>query len=84
MYPASGHRHRDSGVFNNTGSVGDYWSCVASGVNGYNLYFYSAFVNPSSNPSRAFGFPVRCVQYLLLLSKRIFRHTFDRSCINYD
>ena len=63
FYPASGFLNSGSGAFTLVGSSGYCWSCSpGSATYGYNLYFYSGNVNPSSNVSRAYGFPVRCVQ----------------------
>jgi hypothetical protein len=66
-YPASGWRMHTSGVFSNTGSAVDYWGCAISGANVQYLYFSSAAVSPVTTSYRACGFPVRCVQHLLLL-----------------
>jgi hypothetical protein len=62
--PASGYRHQTSGAFYATGSGGDYWSTAVTGVNAYYLGFYDSPAYPSNSNARAFGFPVRCVQYL--------------------
>jgi hypothetical protein len=67
FYPASGRREPTSGAFGTTGTDGRAWSSAFSGANGYYLLFYSTDVRPSYGSSRAFGFPVRCVQNLLLL-----------------
>ena len=61
FFPASGYR-RGTGL-NFRGSDGDYWSAsLYSQTNGYNLYFSSGGVGPSSNNSRFYGFSVRAVQ----------------------
>jgi hypothetical protein len=64
FYPALGYRLNTSGEFLNSGSYGRAWSCAVTGANGYFLLFNSTNVNPTSNNNRAYGFPVRCVQYL--------------------
>ena len=69
FYPASGLRGHTSGEFCATGSNGYAWSCAASGVNAFNLGFNSTVVYPMHSHGRAYGFPVRCVQNLLLLKK---------------
>jgi len=62
-FPAAGYRNSNTGSMYNVGSYGSYWSSSPdNGNNGYNLYFSSGFVNPSSNYNRANGFSVRCVQ----------------------
>jgi hypothetical protein len=68
-YPATGYRRADSGAFSSTGSNGICWSTAVIGTNGYYLDFYSTNVRPTYNSSRAYGFPVRCVQNLLVLFK---------------
>ncbi|MDR3117950.1 MAG: DUF4906 domain-containing protein [Mediterranea sp.] len=66
-YPASGYRGQTSGVFTATGSAGVYWSCALSGTNASSLRFNSKDVGPVISHNRALGFPVRCVQHLLLV-----------------
>jgi hypothetical protein len=66
FYPASGLRSSTSGAFDVTGVSGYAWSFSRSGVIAYYLGFNSLVVYPSHSNARAFGFPVRCVQYLLL------------------
>ena len=62
-FPAAGYRNSNTGSMYNVGSYGSYWSSSPyNGNDGYNLYFSSGFVNPSSNYNRANGFSVRCVQ----------------------
>jgi hypothetical protein len=63
-YPASGFRRASSGVFGSTNIDGRCWLCAVSGASAYDLYFWSSYVYPMSNDSRAYGFGVRCVQYL--------------------
>ena len=63
FYPASGWLDFGSGAFNLVGSHGDYWSCSPYNASkGYLLDFYSGGVYPSLTYTRAYGFPVRCVQ----------------------
>ncbi len=65
FYPASGFRYGGSGGLSNVGANGYAWSSApysASGVNGSYLSFDSSSVSPESNGSRAYAFPVRCVQ----------------------
>ena len=64
FYPASGYRHAASGVFGSTGSHGYARSCDLTGANGLGLRFYSPYVGPAHSYYRAYGFSVRCVQYL--------------------
>ncbi|MDD3646492.1 MAG: prepilin-type N-terminal cleavage/methylation domain-containing protein [Candidatus Gracilibacteria bacterium] len=60
--PYAGRRSWDSGTFNYGSSNGIYWSSSPKfrGNEGYNLYFDSSSINPSSGFIRAFGFSVRC------------------------
>jgi len=58
--PFAGGRFWSNGAFFNGGSFGYYWSSSPNGTNGYNLYFYSSDIYPSSNNGRAYGFSVRC------------------------
>jgi hypothetical protein len=64
FYPASGRRAYGSGAFVVTGSYGFAWSCAVTGANGYRFGFTSSAVDPMYFSERAYGFPVRCVQYL--------------------
>jgi hypothetical protein len=64
FYPASGYRHSTSGAFTATDSGGYAWCYAASGVIAHHLAFTSSGVYPTASSHRAFGFPVRCVQYL--------------------
>jgi hypothetical protein len=66
IYPASGFRYRESGAFNDTASYGCTWSCAVAGVYGCFLGFNSTSVSPMNSNYRAYGFPVRCVQNLLI------------------
>ena len=62
-FPAAGYRSSLNGSMYNGGSNGYSWSSSPyGGSNGYYLYFYSGYVNPSSSYYRASGFSVRCVQ----------------------
>jgi uncharacterized protein (TIGR02145 family) len=61
-FPASGYRDGSTGALANVGTSGYYWSSSpASDVNGFDLYFNGATVNPAGNGSRTRGFAVRCV-----------------------
>ncbi|MDR3117948.1 MAG: hypothetical protein LBU44_00755, partial [Mediterranea sp.] len=71
LYPAAGYREQISGALINTDVSGYAWSCVVTGANAHYLGFYSTVVNPTSGSYRAHSFPVRCVQHLLLLERRI-------------
>jgi hypothetical protein len=66
VYPASGYRMHTSGAFIVTGSSGYMWHCAISGTIAHPLYFTSSLMYPMHSDHRALGFPVRCVQYLLL------------------
>ena len=59
--PAAGYRYNSDGTRYYAGTNGYYWSSTANSSNGYNLYFNSSNVNPSSNHSRSDGFSVRCI-----------------------
>lgn len=64
-YPAAGLRHRESGALTLVGTEGVYWSSSSYGAGSNNagsLRFRSSNVYPLSNPYRAHGFSVRCVQ----------------------
>ena len=62
--PAVGSRRSyDFGSLSSQGTSGSYWSSTQySATDGYSLYFYSTNSSPASNISKAYGFPVRCVQ----------------------
>ena len=65
FYPASGLRGHTSGAFWGMGSTGYVRSCALSGTIGLGLRFLSTDVGPNwPYDSRAYGFPVRCVQHL--------------------
>jgi hypothetical protein len=70
-YPVSGYRHTTSGVFTNTGIAGDYWSYATTGASAYYLTFGATTVSSTGSVSRAYAFPVRCVQYFICFEKRI-------------
>lgn len=63
--PAAGLRSNSSGELAGASSYGYYWSSSPN-YGGYsnagNLYFYSGYVYPLTNSSRAHGFSVRCVR----------------------
>ena len=68
FYPASGLRHAASGAFSYTGVNAYYWSCALPGTSAAIMYFHLAVVYPMvAWGERAYGFPVRCVQYLLYI-----------------
>ncbi len=46
----------------NVGNNGYSWSSSVSGVNGVDLNFNAANLNPSNADRRAYGFQVRCLQ----------------------
>lgn len=59
--PAAGFRH-GTGLYYH-GSLGYYWSCsLYSQTFGYNLYFNSEGIYPTSTNDRFYGFSVRAVQ----------------------
>jgi hypothetical protein len=66
IYPAAGYRLYVSGALSSTGYDVDCWSCAVSGVKGYHLGITSTIVFPFYINARALGFPVRCVQNLLI------------------
>ena len=62
FFQAAGSRNRETGVVNNVGGYGYYWSAASySAAFSYYLRFCSGFVNPQSSNSRAAGFSVRPV-----------------------
>lgn len=62
-FPAAGWRYSGDGSMTDVGSYGGCWSASPNSENnGYNLYFYSGYVDPALNSGRADGFSVRCVQ----------------------
>ena len=62
-FPAAGCRDSNHGSMSGVGSFGFDWSSSPSNDNdGYSLYFYSGFVDPSNIGYRAGGFGLRCVQ----------------------
>ena len=62
FFVRSGYVRPDFPYLVNAGNNGNYWSSVAySASYAYGLYFNSNFIVPSSNGSRYFGQPVRCV-----------------------
>ena len=66
IYPASGWRNSNSGGVVNLGVHGSSWSSspnTASGLGGAYLDFISSSMFPESSYHRAYGFPVRCVQF---------------------
>jgi uncharacterized protein (TIGR02145 family) len=64
--PAVGSRSSVSGsagTLYNQGSFGYYWSATQrTSLNGYNLYFRSAYSDPDNSNSKTEGFPIRCVK----------------------
>jgi uncharacterized protein (TIGR02145 family) len=60
----AGNRNNTTGVLNNPGSNGNYWSSSPDSTNAYNLNFNSTSVNPANDNNRANGFSVRCVKDL--------------------
>ena len=59
--PSAGYRNRVSGLLNNQGTDGNYWSSTVSGTIARRLSFYSAAAYTYSS-SRANGFSVRCLK----------------------
>ncbi|MDR3117947.1 MAG: hypothetical protein LBU44_00750 [Mediterranea sp.] len=66
IYPASGYRNATSGALAATDAGGWCWSCAVTVASAYSLGFDSSVVYLMYGDLRASGFPVRCVQYLLL------------------
>jgi hypothetical protein len=62
FFPASGYRLNSNGTLAVVGTNGYYWSSSPlSPTSSYRLYFTGAGINPATNLSRLYGFPVRCV-----------------------
>lgn len=61
---ASGYRQQTSGAFGTLGSNGYCWSSIATGNNGFRLGYNSSAVELLNGSSRAYSFPIRCVQHL--------------------
>ncbi|MDR1226965.1 MAG: hypothetical protein LBK47_08735 [Prevotellaceae bacterium] len=63
FFPAAGYRTYTNGALNSQGGQGNGWSSTQyNGTNGYFLYFNSTASGPAWSDSKAYGFPVRCVQ----------------------
>ena len=65
IYPTSGFRAGISGGLSVVGTHGYFWCSSpfsATHAEGLNLYFISSGMNSEGYATRAFGFPVRCVQ----------------------
>ena len=65
--PASGSRHNTTGALSVVGSRGYYWSSSpisAGSANASILRFYSDEMTLLYSNTRAYAFPVRCVQHL--------------------
>jgi len=58
--PMPGSRSWVDAALLSQGSNGYYWSSSPNGTNGYYMYFYSTYINPSNSLNRAYGFSVRC------------------------
>jgi hypothetical protein len=66
-WTAAGYRNNATGALGNVGTNGEYFSSSplsASIAQASALWFNSGNVNPLSNPNRANGRSVRCVQHL--------------------
>ena len=61
-YPAAGYREHINGILSHVGSTGFYWSTAVSNMYAIYLGYDINNVSPGSTYSRAYGFPVRCVQ----------------------
>ena len=58
----SGYVNPNTSRLGNAGYSGAYWSGRAGSSNyAYELYFYSSYVDPSTNLGRYLGYSVRCV-----------------------
>jgi hypothetical protein len=66
FYPASGYRQPTSGAFAATDSGGYAWHSTVTAASACCMGFHSSVAHPAGGANRAFGYPVRCVQYLLL------------------
>lgn len=61
--PSAGWRGATNGVFNNVGSVGDYWSSTVNGTTVSPMYFTGSNVfTLGSSTSRGNGMSARCIQ----------------------
>ena len=58
--PMAGRRHRSTGVMENQGSYGYYWSSFPDSTFAYHFRFDSSNINSGGNDNRALGFSVRC------------------------
>ncbi len=64
--PAAGYRSGSSGALYGVTALGYYWSAVpSSATRGRYLYFYSSYVSPLYNNSRAYGYCIRPVRDLV-------------------
>lgn len=61
-FPAAGYREHINGVLSHIGSTGFYWSASTSGTYARYLGYDMSSVSPGSIYSRAYGFPIRCIQ----------------------
>ncbi|MDR1225989.1 MAG: hypothetical protein LBK47_03720 [Prevotellaceae bacterium] len=63
FFPASGYRNTSNGALTSQGANGYGWSSTQyNGTTGYRLNFNSTASTPAGNNSKAYGYPVRCVQ----------------------
>ncbi|WP_294596896.1 hypothetical protein [uncultured Rikenella sp.] len=58
---APGYRRDNTGMLGTAGYYGSSWSSAISVENGMSLRFYTAWLVPSSDYSRAYGFQLRCL-----------------------
>jgi hypothetical protein len=64
FFPAAGNRNTSTGVLNNVGLNGNYWSSTTASSGAFNLNFNSGRVYPANINNRGNGFSVRCVSEL--------------------
>ena len=63
-YPSTGNLSYLDGSKVSTGKDGYSWSSTVINSNGRTLGFHGTWLTPRYNDYRAYGFPVRCIQYV--------------------
>ena len=62
-FPALANRNYASGLLNDAGTWGNYWSSVQNDSNNaYDMNFNNGNLNPNNNNYKTNGFSVRCVR----------------------
>ncbi len=65
FFPASGYLHPFSGMLYRVGNYGYVWSLSVTGGGACSLFFNATgILNLRAGSYRAYGFPVRCIQYV--------------------